>query len=163
MDVVPSVVANAEAAESMQPCDGPFDDPAKSAESAAVAMIAARDEGEDPVAAELLAMSRGVVGAISEDCGWSATAMAPMIFERRNARNQRQELGDVVGIGAGDDGRERYAAAVGYQMMLGARARAIGGIRARFFPAPIARTEEESTTARDQSMRYASARSCRSM
>lgn len=162
MDVVPTVVANAEAAESVQPCDGPLDDPAKPAESTAVAMIATRDEGEDPVAAQLLAMSRGVVGAIGEDRGRSATAMAAMVFERRNARDQRQELGDVVGIGTGDDGRERYAAAVGHQMMLGARARAIGGIRARFFPAPIARTDEESTTARDQSMRNASARSCRS-
>lgn len=163
MDVVATVVADAKASKSMQPCDGPFDDPAKATQSTTVTVIATRDEREDAVAPELLAMSAGVICAVAEDGDRSTTSVSERVFERRDARDQRQQLRDVVRIGAGDDGRERHAAAVGHQMMLGARARAIGGIRTRFFPAPMARMEEESTTARDQSMRNASARSCRSM
>ena len=163
MDVVAAVVADTKPAKSMQPCDRPFDDPAESAESTAVTVIATCDEGEDSVTPQLLAMSCGVVGAIGKDGDRPTTAVTERVFQGRDAGDQRQQLRDVVGIGAGDDGRERDAAAVGHQMMLGARARAIGGIRTRFFPAPMARIEEESTTARDQSMRNASARSWRSM
>jgi len=147
----------------MEPCDGPFDDPAKSAQSAAMRVSAACDQREDAVALELLAMSGGVVRAVAEDGGRSTTSASERVLQGRDARDQWQQLRDVVCIGAGDDRGERHAAAVGHQMMLGARARAIGGIRTRFFPAPMARIEEESTTARDQSMRNASARSCRSM
>ena len=163
MDVVAAIVADAKTAKAMQPCDGPLDDPAEAAESTAVTMIATSDEGKNSVTPQLLAVGSGIVGAVGEDGSRPATSVPVMVFQGRDAGDQRQQLRHVVRIGAGDDGRERDAAAVGHQMMLGARARAIGGIRTRFFPAPMARIEEESTTARDQSMRNASAKSCRSM
>lgn len=64
-------------------------------------------------------------------------------------------MGDVVTVCAGQDDRDRRAVRIGGDVVLGTWSRAIGGVRPCFWPAPIARTEEESMTTREKSIRSA--------
>jgi hypothetical protein len=94
----------------------------------------------------------------------SAIGVDPTGFAKRSARHaanwwnrfdQRQQLRDVVAICARQDDRDRRAVGVGGDVVFGAGSRTIRGVRACFSPAPTARTEEESMTTREKSMRSA--------
>jgi hypothetical protein len=64
-------------------------------------------------------------------------------------------LGHVVAVGPGDAGCQRDTVAIGDHVMFAPQLPSIRWRRARFFPAWCARTEEESTSARDQSSWFA--------
>jgi hypothetical protein len=68
MDVVAAIVAVAKSAKSMEPCNSSYEDPAPSAESDAVTVNARRDEVENAVTPQRLAMCDGVVGTVREEC-----------------------------------------------------------------------------------------------
>lgn len=131
MDVRPFFISDAQAAELMQPGDRALDDPALRAQASAVRLRIIRTVAQHSLRTE----ARG-------------TALAA---DGRNRIDQRQQLGHVVRIGAGDDGRQRHAVGVGDQVVLGAGLAAIRRMRSSFFPPRTARTDEESTTTRDRS------------
>ena len=100
-------------------------------------------------------MRVGIVSTVSlHQLGLSprSTALAP---DGRDGPDQRQKLRYVVAIGLGQNGRERNALRVGKEVMFRAGTTAIGWVRSSFFPAPRARIEELSATAREKSMRSA--------
>ena len=73
--------------------------------------------------------------------------------------HERQQLGDIVAIGAGQDHRKRDALRFRDEMVLEpGRARSVGWVPF-FLTTPAHRMEEESTMTRDQSIRSA-ARNC---
>lgn len=69
--------------------------------------------------------------------------------------DQWQQLRDVVAVRARQDDRERHAVGVGGDVMFGTGSRTIGAVRSSFLPAPTARTEVESMTTREKSIRSA--------
>ena len=69
----------------------------------------------------------------------------------RNRVDQWQQLGDVVPIGAGEDGGQRDPAGFSENVVLRPRLTAIGWVRSSFFPPRSARTEALSTRARVRS------------
>lgn len=73
-----------------------------------------------------------VVTAIGLDQARLGERPAPLAADRRNSLDKGHELGDVVTVGAGQDHRERDALRFGDEMVLGAGASAIGGIRSCF-------------------------------
>ncbi len=70
----------------------------------------------------------------------------------RDCLNQCECLLRVVTVGSGKLNSQWNSIAVTNQMTLAAEFGPIGGIRARLLPPKTARTEQLSTTARDQSI-----------
>lgn len=96
-------------------------------------------------------MQFGIVAAIGvDDFGllkWSATHAA----NGWNRVDERQQLGDVVSVRAGQDRADGDSVGVDEDVVLGAWSRAIRGVRTRLSPAPTARIDDESTAAREKS------------
>ena len=99
-----------------------------------------------------LSMGFGTVASVAlNDLGF--TQRTPRLAtNRRNGLDQRIELRDVVAIRRGQDDRERDALRVDDEVVFTAELAPVGRIRAGFFPAITARTEELSTRARDKSI-----------
>src|SRR5260370_10599705 len=148
-------VSNSQPTKPMQPSDGAFYHPAGLAQTAAVLGPAPCDLGLDTQGQERRTMRVGIISAVSlHQLGLSPWG-APLASNGRDSLNQRQQLGHVVAIGFGQNDRERNALRIGKEVMLRAGTTAIGWVRYSFFPAPRARTEELSVTAREKSMRSA--------
>jgi hypothetical protein len=158
MDVVAAFVADAEAAELVQPADRAFHDPAMLAESAAVCRVAFGEHRLNAAFSKSATMRFRIVGAIALHPIWFAARAAGLAAHRRNRVDERFELRDVVRVGASQRNGQRNAVAVGDHMVLTASFAAIRGVWPRFFPPCTARTEDESTIARDQSIKSASCR-----
>src|SRR5207247_5969170 len=76
--------------------------------------------------------------------------------DRRNRADKRNEFRAVVAVRGGEQGGERDPGRVGDQLVLGARLTPVDRARSGFRAPKSAGTCEESTTARDQSIRLAS-------
>lgn len=152
MYVVSSIESGAQSAHLMKPTDRSFDNPACGSEAAAMIRSPFRQVRLDPALQQLPAMRLRIVGSISlhslGTMAWSA-AFATNLW---NGVHEREQLSDIVGIGGGQRGREGNSICVGDQVVLAAGFTAICRARPRFFPPCTARTDEESTTARDQSI-----------
>jgi len=74
-----------------------------------------------------------------------------LAFDGFEGVQQRQQLRNVMAIGSGQNDIERNALPLGEQMVFGTRFASVYWTWPCFFPAPTARTKEESTDARDQS------------
>ncbi len=148
-------VSNSQTTKPMQPSDGALHDPAGLAQAATVRGPAPCDLGLDTQGQERRTMRVGIISAVSlHQLGLSPWG-APLASNGRDGLNQGQQLGHVVAIGFGQNDRERNALRVGKEVMLRAGTTAIGWVRSGFFPAPRARMEELSATAREKSMRSA--------
>lgn len=143
MNVGAPLKANAKTTKVVEPCASTLDDPAKFAEATAVLGPALCDHRLDAAFAKFPAMWFGVVAAIGvNDVGllrWPATYTA----NRRNGIDERQQLGEVVAVRAGQDGTDGDGICIDEDVMFGTGSRAIRGIRASFSPAPTARTDDE--------------------
>jgi hypothetical protein len=130
----------------------PFNDPTEFAQATAMFSAAPCDHRFDAAFAQSLTMRIGIVTTIGiDDLGflkWSTARAA----DRGNRVDERQQLGDVVAVGAGQNGADGNAVGVYEDVVLGTGSRAIRGVRASFSPAPTARTDEESTAAYERSI-----------
>ncbi|MGF6292634.1 hypothetical protein QFZ98_004564 [Paraburkholderia youngii] len=93
-----------------------------------------------------------VVTSVGIDAARTVQRPSASAADRHDGLNQRNELGDVVTIGASQDCGDRRTVGVGGDMVLGSRSRSVGGVRTSFSPAPTARIEDESTTTREKSI-----------
>lgn len=132
MDFGAAVVADEQPAALMEPGEGALDDPAVAAEAGAVAVLAAREYRFDPARPQLPPVSLRVVGAVSEQPLGAAAGPANATADRRDAVEQRQQLRDVVAVATGESPGQRQAAAVGQEVVFGARTAPVDRARARF-------------------------------
>jgi hypothetical protein len=121
VDVGAALIADEQAAALVQPCEGAFDDPAVAAEPRAVPAEAACDYWFDPARPELAAVGVMVIAAVGNDAIGSVARAASAAANRWDSIDERQQLGDVVAIAARQRPRQRHAAAVGQEVMLGTR------------------------------------------
>ena len=103
-----------------------------------------------PAVAELAAVDVVVVAAVGEQLPRSAAGPAAPAPDRRDGVDQREELGDVVAVAAGQGDRERDAAGVADQVVLGAGPAAVDRRGADVVPPLSARTCEPSTAHRSK-------------
>jgi hypothetical protein len=150
-----SFTTDSQATKPMQPCDGSLDHPACFAQAAAVLGSASCDLRLDASGQQCQPMGFRIVAAVGLHKLGFALGRAAFAANWRNRIYQRQQLRHVVTIGLGQDYRKGNALRVRKDVMLRAGTTAIGWVRSRFFPAPRARTEELSATAREKSMRSA--------
>jgi hypothetical protein len=151
VNVGATLKANAETTKVVEPCVSTLDRPAKFAEAAAVLGPALCDHRFDAAFAKFGAMLFGVVAAIGVNDFGFLKRPATYTANRRNGINERQQLSDVVAVRAGRDGTDGDAIRIDEDVMFGTGSRAIRGVRASFSAAPTARTDEESTAAREKS------------
>jgi hypothetical protein len=161
VDVSAALVAGPESFEGVQPGEAALDHPALLAQAGAVGDAAAGDPWGDPAGAQLAAVDVVVVAAVGEQLARSAAGSAAAAADRRDGVEQRQELGDVVAVAAGEGDRERDAAGVADQVVLGAGTSAVDRGRADVVPPLRARTCEPSTAQQSRSS-ASRARSCAS-
>jgi len=155
MDISATFITDPQAAELMQPGEGPFDDPAKDAQTAPVGRAPLRQDRDDAEASQSVPMRGRIVGAVPLDPLRTLAWATDLAANRWDRLDQREELRHVVTVGLGDAGRQGDAVAIGDHVMFAPQLPSIRWRRARFFPAWCARTEEESTSARDQSSWWA--------
>lgn len=155
MDVVATLVANAQATVLMQPGDGALDHPALAAQPGAVRTCRPGDPCLDAAAAQFAPALAGVVGAVAIERTRTATWAATAAAHGRDGIEQRDHLGDVVAVAAGEPDGERCPTPAGNQMVLGAPSGAVDWAWTGLGAPPKARTCELSIAARDQSIRSA--------
>jgi hypothetical protein len=147
----PTFVAHIETAKPMKPGQRAFHDPARATEPAAMGRAALGELGLDSAAMQRVAMRLRIVAPVALNQPRLAHGPTRTAAERRYRVDQRQQLGDVVPVGRGQDRGQRYPARVGENVVLRPRLTAIGWVRSSFFPPRSARTEALSTTARARS------------
>lgn len=103
----PAFVADEQALEVVQPSEGALDDPAVAAEAGAVLGLAARDHGLDASLPDLAAVLVMVVAAVGEQPVGAAARAANEAAYRRHSVEERDQLGDVVAVRAGERVGER--------------------------------------------------------
>jgi len=109
VDVGAAVVADEQSFELVQPGEGAFDDPAVASKAGAVLAVAARDFGLDPALAELATAAWIVVGAVAGDALGTSPRRSDLATYGRDAVEQRDQLGAVVAVAAGQSPGEREA------------------------------------------------------
>ncbi len=151
MNVGSTLEANAKTTESMEPRMSPFDEPTEFSEAAAVFGAALGDDRSNAAFAKSAAMRVGVVATVSVDDLGLAKRSAASAANRWDSVDQRYQLRDIVAVRAAQDCADRNAVRVYKDVVFGPWSRTIGGVWPSFWPAPTARTDDESTAAYEKS------------
>ncbi len=146
----------------MEPGEGAFDDPAVVSEAGAVFGFAACDHGLDASLPELASVAVVVVAAVGEDPVGPPARPANPAADGGDEVDERDQLGDVVAVTASQRPRQRCAAPVGQEVVLGARTAPVDRARPCFAAPFFAWIWLESATARDQSSSPAACNSANS-
>ena len=151
MNTGPTFVAHIEPAKSMQPRQRTFHDPARAAQAAAMGRPALGELRVDPPVMQGVTVGLRIVAPVALDQVGFAAGPTWTATQRRNGVDQRQQLRDVVPVGAREQRRQRDPACLGENVVLRPRLTAIGWVRSSFFPPRSARMEALSTMARAKS------------
>ena len=128
MDVEPALVSDGEAAEAVQPGEGPLDNPAMTSKLLAGFDAASCDAGLDASLLAGLAASVEVVGLVGMELRRSSSWPASFAANRRDGIQQFAQGFAVVDVGSGQQEGERDALPVCDEMALGPRPAAVGWI-----------------------------------
>ena len=131
MDLVAAVVTNEQSFVVVEPGEGALDDPTNAAKPGAVLGQTTRDLRFDPSGAELTAVPVMVVAAVGDDPVGAAAWPANLAAYRRDALDERDQLGDVVAVAAGDRPGEWDPGRVYEKVMLRAVSGSINRARPR--------------------------------
>ncbi|KOT93592.1 hypothetical protein ADK70_13860 [Streptomyces rimosus subsp. pseudoverticillatus] len=133
MHVIACLPADSQPAWSVEVGDGGFCDPSHPAQSRAVRLPAVGDLGNDvplPQATAVDLVDIAPVGIQRPRFVPRSSAAAP---DGRHSVHQRQHLGDVVAVAAGQRHSQRNATTVGQHMVLGVRPPPVNRTRADFW------------------------------
>jgi hypothetical protein len=150
-----SFVAGAEPFELVQPGEATLDYPAHLAQSGTVGDAASRDQRLDAPLPQHAAVLVEIVAPVGIQAPGLAAGTSPPTPDRRDGVQQRQELGDVVPVAAGERDRERGSVTVDDQVVLGAGTGAVDGRGADVIPPLRPRTCDPSTEQSSRSSRPA--------
>jgi len=152
MNVVAFLITNTKASILMQPGMSSLYYPAINTQSASVFSPAFGQQGDNSSIAKLLPMRLRVISSIAKQAIRTPNRSANLACDWRDTVNQRQKLRDVVTVCTGQYHRKRDTISICYQMVFRPFLAAIRGIWAGFCPPKTARTDDESTIAREKSI-----------
>jgi hypothetical protein len=112
VDLGAPVVTDEQPFELVEPGEGALDDPAVTAEAGAVSGLAAGDLGCDPADSDEAAVLVVVVAAIGGHRVGPPAGASDLAAHGRDAIDERDQLGDVVAVAAGERPRERDSGGV---------------------------------------------------
>lgn len=145
MEVGASFVADPEPFELVQPSKGSLYHPTDLAEPRTVGHATSGDHRSDAALPQQAAVLVEVVAPVGIQVPRLTARSPSQPPDRRNRIEQRQELGDVVAVAAGEGDGERGSVPVNYQVVLGTRTGAVDRRGADVIPPLSARTCEPST------------------
>ena len=131
MDLGSAVVADEQPLELVEPGEGALDDPADAAQAGAVFGLAASDLWSDPALTYQAAVLVVVVASVGRDSVGPLPRPADLAAYRRDPLDQRDQLGDIVAVAAGERPGERDPGRVDQEVVLGAVSGSINRARAR--------------------------------
>ena len=131
MDLGSAVVADEEPFELVEPGEGSFDDPAVAAKPRAVFGLASGDLGFDAALPDEPAVLVVVVAAVGGHPVGATTRPTNEATHGRYPLDQRDQLGDVVAVAAGERPSERDPGRVYEKVMLRPVSGSINRARAR--------------------------------
>ena len=152
MDILATLIADAQASVLIEPSKGAFDHPTMATQSVTRLHSTPSNPGLDSSPLQSLTQSPRVVALVGMQFGWPATGVSQLTRQRRNGIDYYFGLGDFVDVGRGGVDGQGYALGVDHQMAFRARFAAIRGIRAGARAPFGAGTLEASTEARDPSI-----------
>jgi len=127
----------------VQQGEGLLDDPANGAQPRSVLGATAGDHRRDALGPDQSAVAVVVVAAIGVDLQRSPPRLATFAADGGHRVEQRDKLGDVVAVAAGEQHREWNTAGVGDEVMLGARPAAVYRAPTAFGPPLSARIHQQ--------------------
>ena len=152
MDLWAFFIPNSKPSILVEPRNSSFNHPAINSQPTAIFGSTLCQNRFNMFLTKFLAMWLRIISAISQNTVWSATRPTRFACYRWNTLNQRQQLCNIMPIGTGHGNCQRKPVAISYQMVFRAFFAAIRGVWACFCPPKTARTEDESTTAREKSI-----------
>ena len=152
MDIVTAFITNSKPSKLMQPSKRSLDHPAEYTKAAAVFRPAFCQNRIYTQLTQRISMRLTVIGSIALNTIRSLTRTTHFTCYRRNRLDQRQKLSYIVAVGSSNFRCERDAVSIGDNVMFRPQFPSIRCIRARFRPPKTARTEAESTIARENSI-----------
>ena len=155
VDVITSFITNAKTPILVQPRQTPLNNPPIYPKPTSVVSPSLSQNRLDTFSVKFLPMWFTVVTSITQHRTWTPKRSTDLSCDCGNTINQRQQLCNVVTVGTCQSHRQRNPIGIGHHMMFRALFAAIRGVWACFRPPKTARTEDESTTAREKSIRSA--------
>jgi len=152
MNIVTTFVTNSKPSKLMQPSKCSLNHPAEYTKTTAVFRPAFCQNRTYTQLTQRSSMSLTVIGSITLNTIRSLTRTTHLTCYRRDRLNQRQKLSYIVAVGSGNFHCERDAVSIGDNVMFRPQFPSIRCIWARFRPPKTARTEAESTIARENSI-----------
>ena len=134
MNVAATFAADTQPFELVEPADGPFDNPTRLAQPAAVYDPAMGDHGLDVSPPQFRLVRPGVVRPVRLGARRSEARPSALTLEGRDGVDERKELGDVMIIRSSERDHQRDALRFGEDVVLAARAAAIGRVGPRLDP-----------------------------
>ena len=136
MDVSAALVAHPQPAELVQPPQGPLHHPPVHSEPAAMCCAPPSQRRRNVARPQFLPMLSRVIGPVGVPPLGTAAGTAPLTSHWRHGIHQGQQLGYVVAIGSGHDGRKWRSLGLGEHVMLAPRLAPVRRIGTRLFPRP---------------------------
>jgi len=113
-----TLIAGAQTAEVVQPCEGALDDPPLGAQARAMLDATPGDRWLDTARSERPTVLGMVIAAVGEQPLGSPAGSSGLASDRADPIEQREQLGDVIALAASECDPQRDAVSVGDQMML---------------------------------------------
>ncbi len=152
VNVIAAFIPDAQTTKLVQPRQRALHDPAIDPQATAMRHEAPTQHRLDLQGTQLLAQGIRIVAPIALHSLGAATWMAAFASHGGNRLDERHQLRHIRDIGPGQALRQREATPIREEVVFAARFGPIGGIRTRFFPPCMARTDALSAMARDQSI-----------
>ena len=152
MNIITAFITNSQSTKLVQPGKRPLNHPTEYTQPAAVFGSAFGQNRFYTQLTQSISMGLTVIGSIALNTIRSLTRTAYLAGNRRYRFNQRQKLSHIMAVGPGELHRQWDPVGIGDEVMFRARFPSIRRIWARFRPPKTARTEAESTTAREKSI-----------
>ncbi len=152
MNITTTLITNSQPAKLVQPGKRAFYYPTSFAQPAAIGGSTFGQQGFDLQKSQCNPVWLRIIATIALNNIRTLTGSTTPASYRWNCFNQWKKLRHVVAISTGDNGSKRYPVGVGNYMMLAAVFASISGVWASFLPPKTARTDAESTTAREKSI-----------
>jgi hypothetical protein len=146
------LITNSQSAKLMQPGKGTLNYPTSFAQPTAMSSSSFSQQRLDIQKSQNKPVWLRIITSITLNHVRSFLWMTPLTGYRRNRLNKWDKLSDIVTVCTGDSCRKRDSIGISYYMVLTAIFTSVCGIWACFLPPKTARTEAESTTAREKSI-----------
>jgi len=152
MDLRTFFIADSKSPVLMQPRNGSLNNPAIYSQTTAVFGSTFCQDRFDSFMTKFLTMRFRIITSISKNTVRLASRATSFACYRRNTIKQWQQLCNIMPVSSGQFNCQRKSVAICYQMMFRAFFAAVRRVWAGFCPPKTARTEDESTMAREKSI-----------